>query len=287
MLREDVVGHSHQRVLLDEHRAVLADQCQPVDIGIHDDPQVGLLAADHPGYFGQVLRQRLGVVGEFARGVAVQLHDLAPQSSQQFGHHDAAHRIHGVHNDLVAARTDGLGIDQRERQHLRDVPFVERFARKDAPDAVDGGVFVILLFRHRKHLFPLGIAEEFPVGVEQLQGVPLAGVVRGGDDDAAVGLVRDDGHLDPRRGAQADVYHIRTARQQGAFDQVGDHLARNPGVAADDYGKFFARLTAGGQTGVGRGELHHVGRRQVPGLGPSHGAPDAGNGFNQCHISRL
>ena len=226
-------------------------------------------------------------MGEFARGVAVQLHDLAPQPSQQFGHHDAAHRIHGVHNDLVAARTDGLGIDQRERQHLRDVPFVERFARKDAPDAVDGGVFVILLFRHRKHLFPLGVAEEFPVGVEQLQGIPLAGVVRGGDDDAAVGLVRDDGHLDPRRGAQADVYHIRTARQQGAFDQVGDHLARNPGVAADDYGKFFARLTAGGQTGVGRGELHHVGRRQVPGLGPSHGAPDAGNGFNQCHISRL
>ena len=81
-----------------------------------------------------------------------------------------------------------------------------------------------------------------------------------------------------------DVYNEMTTH---AFDQVGDHLARNPGVAADDYGKFFARLTAGGQTGVGRGELHHVGRRQVPGLGPSHGAPDAGNGFNQCHISRL
>ena len=38
----------------------------------------------------EVLRQRFGVVGEFARGFAVQLHDLAAQFAQQFRHHDAA-----------------------------------------------------------------------------------------------------------------------------------------------------------------------------------------------------
>ena len=182
---------------------------------------------------------------------------------------------------------DRLHVDQRQRQHLLDVALVVRLARNDVTDAVDFGIGEILLLGHRKHTLALGVAQKLTLAVEQLQGVPLARVVRCGDDDAAVGLVRDDGHLDPRRGAQADVYHIRTARQQGAFDQVGDHLARNPGVAADNYGKFFARIAAGGETGVGRGELHHVGRRQVPGLGPSHGAPDAGNGFNQCHISRL
>ena len=59
--------------------------CADVTSGAADRGIVMLavLAADHPGYFGQVLRQRLGVVGEFARRVAVQLHDLAPQPPQQ------------------------------------------------------------------------------------------------------------------------------------------------------------------------------------------------------------
>ena len=72
MLRENIVGHGNQRVLLDEHRAVLADQCQPVDVGIDDDPQIGFSRRIVSAILGQVLRQRLGVVGEFARGVAVQ-----------------------------------------------------------------------------------------------------------------------------------------------------------------------------------------------------------------------
>ena len=116
---------------------------------------------------------------------------------------------------------------------------VERFARKHTPDAVDAGVFEALLFGHRKHLLALGVGEEFPVGVEQLQGVPLTGLCDAVMMMPPSALLGDDGHLGARRGAQPDVYHVGTAGQQGAFDQVGDHLARNPGVAADDYGKFL------------------------------------------------
>ena len=284
ILRQNIVGHGNQRILLDEHRAVLADQRQPVHVGIDDDAQIGFLAADRLRDSGQVFGQRFGVVGEFACRVAVQLHDFAPQPPQEFGHNDAAHGIHGVHDHLEAAFADRLGVHERKRQHLLDMRPVERFARKHMPDAVHAGVLEALLLGHRQHALALGVGEEFAVGVEQLQGVPLTRVVRRGDDDAAVGPLGDDGHLGARRGAEPDVDHVGAAGQQGALDQIGDHFARNTGVAAYDYGKFFAGIPLGDQTCVCGGEFHDVGGRQVLGLRPAHRAADTGNGFDECHI---
>lgn len=108
--------------------------------------------------------------------------------------------------------------------------------------------------------------------------------MRRGDDDAAVGPLGDDGHLGARRGAKPDVDHVGAAGQQGALDQIGDHFARNTGVAAYDYGKFFAGIPLGDQTCVCGGEFHDVGGRQVLGLRPAHRAADTGNGFDECHI---
>ena len=108
--------------------------------------------------------------------------------------------------------------------------------------------------------------------------------MRGGDDDTAVGLFRDDGHFGSRGGAQPDVDDIGAAGQKGSFDEIRDHFARNPGVASYDYGKFFARCAAGDQTHVGRGEFHDIGRRQILPRGASDGAPDARNGFDKSHV---
>ena len=281
---KDVVRHGHQRVLLDEHRAVLRDERQTVDVGVDDDAQVGFLAHDDLRNLRQVLRQRLGVVGEFARGFAVQLHDLAAQLAQQLRHHDAAHRVHGVDDDLETALAHGGNVHQRQIQYLTDVYLVEILARQHMTDGVDGGVVEILLLGHGQHLLALGVVQKFAVGVEQFQGVPLAGVVRGGDDDAAVGFLGDDGHLGSRSGTQPDVDDVGTAGQQGPFHEVRDHFTRNTGVASYDYGKFFARSTAGDQAHVGRGEFYDVGRRQVLARGSADRAADARNGFDECHV---
>ena len=281
---KNVVRDGHQRVLLDEHRAVLRDERQPVDVRVDDDAQVGFLAHDDLRDFREVLRQRFGVVGEFARGFAVQLHDLAAQFAQQFRHHDAAHRVHGVDDDLETAFAHRFDVDQRQRQHAADMLVVEILARQHMADGVDRGVVVILLLGHGQHLLALGVVEKLAVGVQQFQGVPLAGVVRGGDDDAAVGLLADHGHLGPGGGAQPDVDDVRAAGQQGPFHEVRDHFARNTGVASYDYGKFFARIAAGDQAHVGRGEFDDVGRRQVLARGSADRAADARNGFDECHV---
>jgi len=74
------------------------------------------------------------------------------------------------------------------------------------------------------------------------------------------------------------------AGQQGPFHEVRDHFARNTGVASYDYGKFFARIAAGDQAHVGRGEFDDVGRRQVLARGSADRAADARNGFDECHV---
>ena len=128
LVRKHVIGHGHQRILLDKHRAVFAHEGQTIDIGIDHHAQIGLLAHDRRGDPRQVLRQRFGVVGELARRFAVKLHDLAAQFAQQLRDHDTAHRIDGVDHDLEAFAPHGFSIDQRQGEHATDMFVVERLA---------------------------------------------------------------------------------------------------------------------------------------------------------------
>ena len=223
-------------------------------------------------------------MGELARRFAVEFHDLAAQFAQQARHDDAAHRVDRVDHHLEAALAHGLDIHKGQRQHPADVFVVEILTRNDMADSVDGRVVEIALFRHGQQFLALGIGEEFAVRIEQFQRVPLARIVRRRDDDAAVGLLRYDGHLGAGRGAEPHIDHIGAAGQEGSLHQIGHQFARNAGVAAHDYGKFFARIASGHQPGISRGELHDVGRGQILALGSSDGSANTRNGFDKRHI---
>ncbi len=224
-------------------------------------------------------------MGELARGLAVELHDLAAQRAQQLRDHRAADRIDGIDHHAEPAAAHRLGIDQRERQHLTDVLVVVGFAHEHAAQRIHLGKEVVLLLGQRQHALALGVGEELALIVEQLEGVPLTGVVRRGDDDAAVGAVVRHGQLDARRGAQAHVHHVGSAAEQRALDEAFDHAPRNTGVAADDDGKFFAWIRFRTQPHVSRGEFYDIEGREVVALGSAYGAPNARNGLYECHIS--
>ena len=164
---------------------------------------------------------------------------------------------------------------------------VEIFARYDAAYRVHLGKYEVLVLGKREHPFALGVVEELSALVEQLQGVPLLGVVRRGYDDSAVGLMRYHGHLGTRGGAQSDVYHVGAATRQRALYYVVHHVARNTRVASDYYGKPFAVVLLAHEAHVGRRELHDVDGRKVVALRAADGAANAGNRFNQCHLLRF
>ena len=67
-------------------------------------------------------------MGELARRLAVEFHDLAAQLAQQLRDHDASHRVDGVDHHLEAFAPHGVDIDQRQGEHPTDMFVVERFA---------------------------------------------------------------------------------------------------------------------------------------------------------------
>ena len=91
-----------------------------------------------------------------------------------------------------------------------------------------------LRFSDAEHLLPLGVGEELAVFVEKFQRVPLHGVVRCGEDNAAAGALADNGDFGGGGGCQPDIHHIEAHGAERAGDERVDHLARQTGVAADN-----------------------------------------------------
>ena len=67
--------------------------------------------------------------------------------------------------------------------------------------------------------------EELALVVQELEGVPLAWIVGGGDDDAAVGVMMQHGHLRGRGGGEPGVDDIGPHSLEGAAHQAADHIA--------------------------------------------------------------
>ena len=224
-------------------------------------------------------------MGELSGRFAVELHDFASQLPQQLGYDDAADGVHRIHDHLEAPPPHGFRIDQRQGQHPADMLVVVRLPRNDLADMVHIRENETLVFGQRQHPLALGVAQKFSLGIQELQGVPLAGVVRCGDDDAAVGPVRRNGQFGSRRSAESDVHYVRAATQQRAFDDVADHFARNTGVAAHDDFEPFPGCGFGDETHVGGGEFNDIERGEVLRRRAADRPPDAGNGFDESHVA--
>ena len=283
---EQIVGHGHEGVFFDERLAVLADECEAVHVRVDADAQVGLLADDRLAQLDEVLRQRLGVVGEVARGLAVEGDAFHAEALQQARHDDAAHGVDGVEHHLEAGLADRFRVHGLQGQDGVDV-LVGEVMLLDAAQLVHRGEVEVARFREVQDGLAFGRGEEFAVLVEQLEGVPLARVVAGGQDDAAVCAGEADGQLRGRGGGEAALHHVHAAGHEGAADELLDHRAAEARVAADDHLVALAAVRGGLAHLQARtvciGELNDIDGGQGLAGGTADGAADAGNGFNQCH----
>ena len=168
-----------------------------------------------------------------------------------------------------------LDVYHLERKHLCYVCVVEVFPKYYLTQSINRGVVECLLLGQREDAFALGVIEELTVLVEQLERIPLLGVMRGGDNDAAVGLVCNYCHLGARGGAESDVDDVGAASHECAFDDVVDHGARDAGVAADNDCETFASVLLAHEANVRRCELDDVDRGQVVALCAADRTSDA------------
>ena len=83
--------------------------------------------------------------------------------------------------------------------------------------------------------------QKLALGVQQLEGVPLLGVVGRRQNEAAVGVQTRHRELHGRGRAQAQVDDVDAGRIQGSANNVADPRPRNAGVTPHHHtGSAFA-----------------------------------------------
>ena len=281
---EHVVGYGHEGVFLAEHGAVLTDHGETVDIGVDDEGYVVVSLAHEVAYVREVFLERFGVVGEVAGGLEVEARHLCyAELAEQFGQDDAAHGVHRVDGHAEVGLADGLHIDEFEELHHLDVALVEVEVLGVAAEVVYIGEGEVLLVGDAHYFGGFFGRKELTLLVEELQGVPLARIVTGGDDDAAHGALHRHGELGGRRRGKADVEYIEAHAHEGAAHYVRYHFARYAGVAAHyDFAAVGADMFFS-ETGVGRNRLGDVDGAERVARFAADSTAEAGDGFDQCH----
>ena len=221
---EHVVGAGHEGVFFTEHGAVFTNQGEAVHIGVDYDTQIVASFAEEVTNFAEVLLERLGVVGEVAGRFGVEPRHLGyAELSEEFGEDDAAHRVDGVDGHGEVGTADGVDVDEFEFLNHFDV--VVAVVLGVATEAVHVDKFKIAAVGFAYHLGGFCGGQEFAFLVEELQCVPLAGVMAGGDDDTAAGAFHRDSQLCGRSRGQSDVHHVETHAHKCTTNYMAYHFA--------------------------------------------------------------
>ena len=90
---------------------------------------------------------------------------------------------------------------------------------------VNIGIVKVLGFGQTQHFFTLGIGQELAVVVEQLERIPLLGIMGSGDDDTATSVLAHDSQFGGRRSGQTDIHDIKAHARECTHNSVEDHAA--------------------------------------------------------------
>ncbi len=275
-MREHIVGNGDKGVFLDKEFAILHDNGKPVHIGVDDKAHICPTLAHQVADGGQILGNGLRRVAKVAGGFTVQFLNLVDAKGlQQLRDRDAAHRIDGIDGYGEVPLADGFDIHQVKRQHLVDVAPQPGVILLLTAQVIDVGIVKIFGLGQSEHLLALGIGEKFAVVIEQFQGIPLLGIVRRRDDDAATSLLAHNGQLGGRRSRQADVDHIKAHARERADNGIEHHAPRQARIAANDDDVGLDGRIATHKRGISRGELDDIQRGQAITRGTTDGATDA------------
>ena len=164
----------------------------------------------------------LEVTGSFAVELLYMLH---AQLFKQLRQDDAAHRVHAVDGHVEVGLADSLYIHQGECQHAVDMLLVVAQVLAVAAQLIHFGVGELFGFGDAEHFVALLLVEEFAMLVQQFQGVPLTGIMRGGQDDTTTSTLHHHSQFCGRRRGQVDIYHVPAHTHQGTYYDVLHHLA--------------------------------------------------------------
>ena len=122
---EYIVSHTDERIFLSEHGSVFANESESVHIRVNDDTEV---VSSFPHFVHdsrQVFLQRLRIMREISRHIAVEHGTLNAQCIEKFWQDDGSDRVDSIKADSEFGFPDAFHINQLEIEHIFYVPFVE------------------------------------------------------------------------------------------------------------------------------------------------------------------
>ena len=181
---KDIVGNSHKGVFLTVHLSFLVNECQSIHIGVNNESYIVTTFGHETHDIAQVLLQRFGVVLEVTCRGIVERGDMAyTKLLEEHRQNDAAYGVDAVEGYLEIGFSDGIYINQLETQYHVDMLLVIGVVFLVRTQMIDVSIVEILGFGNAQHLVAFLGVEELSVAVEQLERVPVTGIVAGGDDD--------------------------------------------------------------------------------------------------------
>ena len=251
---EHIVCHGHEGVFFTEHGTVFANQGEAVGVGIDHKTDVVATFTHEVANLAEILLERFGVVCKIAGGFAVQQGHLRhAELPEQLGNDDTAHGVHCVEGNSEVRTTNGFHVDKLELLDQFNVTLVVAVVLNETTEVVDVYKLISFGVGGTHHFAGFRRGKELSLFVEELEGVPLAGVVTGRDDHTTAGTFHGNGQFGRRRGSQTDVDHVEAHAHQRTADDLADHLTGDARIAADDdlatifaVHHFFAQAGEGG-----------------------------------------
>ena len=116
-LAQYIVSYTYQGIFLAKHLAILADECQAVNIRVNNDTHIitTLLQLVHDTT--EVLLQWLWIVSEITCWLPIQECIFYAKCIEQLRENDTTHRVDGINANLEVSVLDSLNIYELQCKH--------------------------------------------------------------------------------------------------------------------------------------------------------------------------
>ena len=199
----------HEGKVFAAWHAVIGHNCDAVGVGVVRETDIGADTFHFRHQFDHVFVERFGIVCEMSVQLFVDARDAAAQHFEYSWRDHVARAVATVEHNVKVFAANQFDIDQLKNRF--DVARVGFVVESLLPDVFPTDSAKTLLFIQRNDFRALRFVEVHSAGLKELQGVPFDWVVRGGDANRAIGVVKRHRELQCRRGHNIEIDDVAAA----------------------------------------------------------------------------
>ena len=232
---EDVVSNSNEGIFFTEHRTIFTNHSEAVNIGVNNETDIVAALTHKVADFCEVLLQGFGIVSEVTSRFCIKVCYLSyTELTEELGNDDTTDRVHCVECYREVSATDGFNIYEFEFLHMVNVALVVVEVLSVVTEVVNISKVKIAVISEAHYFSSFFGGKEFALFVEELQSIPLTGIVARCDNNTTYSLFHSHGEFSSRRRSKTDVYNIKAHTHERTTNCLTYHFARDTCVTTND-----------------------------------------------------